>query len=435
MLLLGFSAGLPILLVFGSLSFWLREADVSRSTIGFFSLVGLFYAFKFLWSPLVDRLPLPYLSKKLGRRRSWLLTSQLVIIFAISGMAITDPLVSLTQMAMFASLVAFASATQDIALDAYRIESVEVDYQAAMSATYMAGYRLAMIVASAGVLMIAAWVDVSEKTYEQFPWMVAYLSMAVMMMVGVLTTLFITEPSVKIDEATLQREKQIEASIENNEHLPKWLVYPATWFVLAAINPFVDFVVRYRWHAVLILLLIGSYRISDIVMGIMANPFYVDMGYTKEEVATITKVFGVIMTISGAALGGVLMAHIGVLPILFLGALLSAVTNLLFAVLAGIGHDLTWLTLVISIDNLSAGIATSAFIAYLSSLTNVSYSATQYALFSSVMLVFPKFIASFSGVVVDAISYQWFFVMTTLLGIPVMLLIFLAYRYVPVQKN
>ncbi len=432
MLFLGFSAGLPLLLVLGTLSFWLREAGVDRTTIGYFSWVGLAYGIKWAWSPLVDRLPLPVLSRVLGRRRAWLLASQVTIALALLGMAHTDPTQSLSHMAWFALAVAFASATQDIALDAYRIEAVEVRLQGAMAATYQAGYRVAMITAGAGVLWIAAVFDPSEATYEHAPWRIAYTVMAALMGVGILTTLIVREPRVDAARAallaeTLAREERARVWLADQGLQGVWLKL-AAWLHGAVLSPFIDFVRRYRWQALLVLALIATYRISDVVMGIMANPFYVDMGYTKDEVATVAKVYGVIMTIVGAAIGGLLTARWGVMKTLFLGALLSAATNLLFVWLAGRGHDVTGLVFVVSADNLSAGIASSAFVAYLSGLTNVAYSATQYALFSSVMLLLPKFIAGFSGVVVDAHGYAFFFTGTALIGLPVLLLVWLAAR-------
>ena len=427
MLFLGFSAGLPLILVLGSLSYWLREAGIDRSTIGYFSWIGLAYAFKWVWSPLVDRLPLPLLTRLLGRRRSWLLASQVAIAVALFGMAGTDPAENLTRMAYCALAVAFASATQDIALDAYRIEAVEQRLQGAMAATYQGGYRIAMIVASAGVLWLAASVDLTDQAYEQAPWHFAYLVMAASMSVGIVTTLLIREPEVQASDETVQREARTLAWL-TGEGLHGPLLKLAAWLHGAAVSPVLDFVRRYRWQALLLLALIGTYRISDVVMGIMANSFYVDMGYTKDEVATVAKVYGVGMTIAGAVVGGVLTARMGVMKTLFLGALLSSVTNLLFVWLAGRGHDVGGLIFAVSADNLSAGIASSAFVAYLSGLTNVAYSATQYALFSSLMLLLPKFIAGFSGVVVDAHGYPYFFTGTALLGAPVLVLVWLAAR-------
>ncbi len=408
MFALGFSAGLPLLLVFGTLSFWLREAGVNRATIGFISWVTLAYAFKWCWAPLVDRLPIPLLTRALGRRRGWLVLAQVGVAIGLIGMAFSDPKQSVSGIVWFALLVAFCSATQDIALDAYRIESGDKEQQSALAATYQAGYRIAMIWAGAGVLWIAARAEVANpQNYDANAWRVAYLVMAASMIVGLATVLFSKEPVAK----PVERSKNF-----------------ADWLESALIEPFADFFRRYKWHAALILALIATYRISDIVMGIMANPFYVDMGYTKDEVAAITKFYGVIMTLVGAFIGGVLSIKIGMMRTLMLGAILSATSNLLFAWLTTRGHDVTALTVVISIDNLSSGIASTAFIAYMSSLTNISYSATQYALLSSMMLLLPKWLAGFSGVAVNEVGYPAFFICTALLGIPVLLLIWIASR-------
>lgn len=408
MLALGFSAGLPLLLVLGTLSFWLREAGVDRTTIGYLSWVGLAYAFKWVWSPLVDRMPLPLLTRWLGRRRGWLLFAQMLIVAGLCGMAFNDPRVSLTPLVWCALAVAFGSATQDIALDAYRIESADTERQAALAATYQTGYRLAMIWAGAGVLWLAARAEVAGTAgYQSGAWQVAYLAMAASMAVGMLTVLLSPEP------------------------VPRPLAparNAAEWLRGALVEPFADFLGRYRWQALLVLGLIAIYRISDVVMGIMANPFYVDMGFTKDEVAAVTKVYGVIMTLAGAFLGGALAMRWGVMRVLMLGAALSAATNLLFAWLATRGHDVNALVWVVSADNLAGGIASAAFIAYLSGLTNVQYSATQYALFSSMMLLAPKWLAGFSGAFVDAHGYVSFFQATALLGLPVLVLIALASR-------
>ncbi len=408
MLLLGFSAGLPLLLVLGTLSFRLREAGIDRSTIGYLSWVGLAYGFKWAWAPLVDRMPLPVFTRWLGRRRSWLLLSQLAIALGLVGMALNDPAQQLAPLVWCALVVAFGSATQDIALDAYRIESAGADAQAALAASYQTGYRLAMIWAGAGVLWIAARVQGVDATgYDASAWRAAYLVMAASLLPGVLTVLASPEPSPQPMTAA--------------RSLGEWLRG-------ALIEPFADFWQRYRWQAVLVLALIAVYRISDVVMGIMANPFYVDMGYTKDEVAAVTKVYGVVMTLVGAFVGGVLSSRLGVMRVLMLGAVLSAASNLLFAWLHGVGHDVGALIFVVSADNLASGIASAAFIAYLSSLTNIRYSATQYALLSSMMLLLPKFIAGFSGDFVNAHGYASFFQATAWLGAPVLLLVWLAAR-------
>jgi len=346
---------------------------------------------------------------------------------ALLGMANTDPVVNLAPTVFFALALAFASATQDIALDAYRIEAVETEKQGAMAATYQAGYRIAMITAGAGVLWIAASVDPSEATYDFRPWQVAYTAMAALMAVGILTTLIIREPEKKVSTETSAREAHARAKFAA-AGLRGWLLTAAAWLYSAVLSPFVDFIQRYKWQALLMLALIAVYRISDVVMGVMSNPFYQEMGFTKDEVATVSKVYGVIMTIVGAGLGGLLVMRLGVMRTLFLGAVLSAATNLLFVWLAGRGHDVGALVFTVSADNLSAGIASSAFVAYLSSLVNQAYSATQYALFTSVMLLLPKFIAGFSGEFVDAYGWANFFTGTALIGVPVLLLVWLVSR-------
>ncbi|MEQ1668423.1 MAG: MFS transporter [Sulfuriferula sp.] len=427
MLFLGFSSGLPLLLVLGTLSFWLREAGIDRATIGHLSWVGLAYGFKWLWAPLVDRLSLPLLTRWLGRRRAWLLLAQVTLVAALLGMANTDPSVNLQPMIYFALAVAFASATQDIALDAYRIEAVTQEKQGAMAATYQAGYRIAMITAGAGVLWIASAVDTTPTAYDFMPWHVAYTAMAAFMSVGILATLIIREPELAPNPIAAQEANEVHDALARRG-LQGRSLQVASWIYTAILSPFMDFIRRFGWQAALILALIAIYRISDVVMGVMSNPFYVDMGYSKDEVATVSKVYGVVMTIIGAALGGVLTAKMGVMRTLFLGAVLSASTNLLFVWLAGLGHDVSALVFTVSADNLSAGIASSAFVAYLSGLTNTAYSATQYALFSSVMLMLPKFIAGFSGDFVDAYGYAEFFTGTALLGVPVLLLVWLVAR-------
>jgi PAT family beta-lactamase induction signal transducer AmpG len=272
-----------------------------------------------------------------------------------------------------------------------------------------------MIWAGAGVLWVAAWVQGENASgYMHAAWQTAYLVMAASMCVGVITVLRSREPK----PAELPPAKNV-----------------SEWLQGALIEPFADFVKRYKWQAALILSLIAVYRISDVVMGIMANPFYVDMGYTKAEVASVTKVYGVIMTLLGAFVGGVMAMRWGVMRILMVGALLSALSNLLFAWLAGHGHDVHALIAVISADNLASGIASAAFIAYLSSLTNIQYSATQYALLSSMMLLLPKFIAGFSGDFVNAHGYADFFNATALLGMPVLILVALAWHFQPPTED
>ena len=413
MLFLGFSAGLPFLLVFSTLSAWLTEAGLSRSAIGFFSWIGITYSIKVIWAPIVDRLPIPGLTRRLGKRRSWMLVAQLGIALGLVGMAATDPTVQLPALAGFALLVAFSSATQDVSIDAYRIESAVPEWQGAMAATYILGYRLALLVAGAGAFYIAHYSD----------WVLTYLSMAALMGVGMVTVLLIREPETRIGRDTLMREQRVIDFMERSAHLPHRLRMAYAWFLGAVVAPFVDFFVRHGTLALVILLFIGVFRLSDIAMGVMANPFYLDLGFSKPEIANVSKIFGFFMTIFGAGLGGLLVARLGIMRPLLLGASMVAATNLLFAWLATQGPDLTLLAVVISADNLSAGLATTAFIAYLSSLTNTAYTATQYALFSSLMTLPAKFLGGFSGIIVDVHGYVVFFVYASVIGLPAIALV------------
>ncbi len=414
MAFLGFSAGLPFLLIFSTLSFWLREAGIERSTIGFFSWVGITFSIKVLWAPVVDRTTIPLLTRALGKRRSWILVAQVGIALALLGIAATDPAQNTAVIAALALIVAFCSATQDIGVDAYRIEAVEEDLQGAMAATYQLGYRIALLAAGAGALYVA----------DFFSWPAAYVTMAGLMMVGIVTVLIVGEPKVVRDEATLRREAELKEAVHRRITASGRGQRLIDWIAVAVVGPLVDFFRRNGQLAIVILALVGLYRLSDITMGIMANPFYVDIGFTKSEVASISKVFGLFMTILGAFLGGLLVARFGILRPLLLGAVLVATTNLLFAWLAAVGEpDIAFLTVTISADNLSAGLAGSSFIAYLSSLTNRAYTATQYALFSSLFTLPGKVVGGFSGVVVDAVGYVEFFVYASILGLPAILLV------------
>jgi PAT family beta-lactamase induction signal transducer AmpG len=307
-----------------------------------------------------------------------------------------------------AIFVAFCGATQDIALDALRIESADETLQAALSAAYQTGYRIAMIWAGAGVLWVAAWSQGDAAGYSSSAWSVAYCVMAASMVIGIMAVLISPEPAAPVRS---QEKQTLQA-----------------WLYGALVAPFMEFIKRFGWHAAVILALIATYRISDVVMGIMANPFYVDTGFSKADVANVTKVYGVLMTLVGAAVGGVMALRWGVMRVMMVGAVLSALTNCLFAWLATVGNNYWALVGVISADNLASGIASAAFIAYMSGLTSRGYSATQYALFSSLMLLLPKFVAGFSGVFVDAYGYASFFYATALLGLPVLGLVWLASR-------
>lgn len=411
MVFLGFSAGLPFLLVFSTLSAWLRDEGVERSVIGFFSWIGVTYSIKVFWAPVVDRLSLPFLTKFLGKRRSWMLLAQLGIVVGLVGMGSSDSHSQLQQIALFAVWVAFCSATQDVVIDAYRIESVNPEYQGAMAATYVLGYRIALLVAGAGAFYIADYAS----------WKVAYFVMASAMSVGLVTTLCLKEPDHKHFDGRLSEDVAVK-----RQNIWRRL---SISFVNAVLHPFVEFFGRNGKVGLLILMLIAVYKMSDITMGVMANPFYLDLGFSKKDIADISKVFGFFMTIAGAAMGGVLVVRYGIMRPLLLGAVMVAATNLLFAVLAVSDPNLLLLAGVISADNLSGGIATSVFIAYLSSLTSTAYTATQYALFSSLMTLPAQLLGGFSGVVVDSYGYTVFFIYASTVGLPAIVLVLLLMRY------
>lgn len=398
MLLFGFSAGLPFLLVFSTLSAWLRDVGIERATIGYFSWVGILFSIKVLWSPVVDQLRLPFLHRWFGQRRSWLLLAQAGIITALLLMTVTGPVGHLERFVWLALLVAFSSATQDICIDAYRIESAPEELQGAMAASYIVGYRVAMLVAGAGAFYLA----------EYWSWAIAYQGMALCMLVGVLATLTVREPD-----------------IPPREFLSHGVAH---WLHQSVVMPFMEFFNRYGRHALVLLLFVSVYRISDITMGVMANPFYLDMGFSKDQIASVAKFFGFFMTIAGSAVGGVAVVRYGIPRPLLLGAIMVASTNILFALMAGSEPNLLWLALVISADNLSGGFANVCFIAYLSSLTSRQFTATQYALFSSLMTLPGKFVGGYSGVVVDEFGYPAFFSYAAILGIPAIVLAWYVWR-------
>lgn len=418
MLFLGFSAGLPLLLVFGTLSAWLREAGIDRSTIGHVSWVATLYALKFVWAPLVDRFPVPLLTRTLGQRRGWMLLAQAGVVAGLLLMSSNDPTEALGLLVAAALLVAFSSATQDIAIDAWRIESVETNVQGAMAATYQMGYRIGMIMAGAGALYFA----------EYLSWSQSYIIMASCMGVGVVTVFLVPEPTHKVDKETWRQEERVIRFIENSSHLSERWREIGAWLIGAVVCPFTEFFSRNGKLALLILAFIAVFRLSDITMGVMANPFYIDMGYTKEEIASVTKVFGLVMTMVGAGLGGMLVVRFGVMRMLLAAAAMVAGTNLIFAWLATQSADIALLAVVVSADNLSGGLAGSVFIAYLSSLANRAYTATQYALFSSLMLLPAKFLGGFSGDIVDATDYVFFFSYAAVLGLPAILLVLVLMR-------
>lgn len=490
LLFLGFSAGVPYALIFSTLSFWLVEAKVDKSTITFFGWAALGYSFKFVWAPLVDRLPLPVLNKLLGRRRAWMLFAQCMIIVVLLFMGSIDPATStstLQWMALAAVALGFSAATQDIVIDAYRIEAASTDHQTILATMYMCGYRIAMIASGAGALYLATWFGTSVDNYQHSAWQMTYVAMAALMLVGVVTTLVIAEPSVSKRQADkwattdysrflvlfafmvsalimtyvltseiVNTSKSVMTQWFNNKHLAGFIgesgrlslalgsaalaavlatkvgVVNRSMVIDVYLEPIRDFFSRYGIKVALLLLaLIGLYRISDIVLGMIAYVFYYEeMGFTKNQVATASKVYGLIMTILGGFIGGAFALRYGVIRLLYVGALLSALTNLLFIWLYYSGNNLSSLYIVLSLDNFAQGMSLSVFIAFLSSLTNVSFTAMQYAIFSSLMSLLPKVIGGYSGTIVNQIGYPTFFTLTALMGIPILWLVYKVSCYV-----
>ncbi len=493
MLFLGFSAGIPLLLIFSSLSLWLIEAGIQRSTVTYFSWAALGYSFKFLWAPLIDRLPVPLLTRILGRRRAWLLIAQSLVITAIVLMAFIDPSRGdheLLLMAFAAILLGFSSATQDIVIDAYRIESAAPELQALLSSTYIAGYRLGMLASGAGALVLASVLGSVKGSYSFEAWHWTYLAMACLMLIGMLTTLMIPEPERSKLDISRHTTKQylkflalfvlcvivfigtmvlLSNPVQTAKNtLALYLGLPVSSFILETlrllvsfllvsgaiyilslfkfvekelifesyIDPVKDFFIRYgKVIAIVLLIFIGFYRVSDIVLGVIANVFFQEIGFTKTQIATVVKTFGLFMTIFGGFLGGILAVRFGVMKVLFLGAFLTIATNLLFMLLAKAGNDITLLYLVISADNLSAGLASAAFVAFLSNLTNVSFTAVQYAIFSSLMTLMPKLIGGYSGSIVENIGYSNFFLVASLMGVPVLFLLLYLHRYLQFKDS
>ncbi|WP_350557805.1 AmpG family muropeptide MFS transporter [Psychrobacter sp. CAL346-MNA-CIBAN-0220] len=482
MLFLGFVAGIPILLIFSSLSLWLREAGIDRSVVTMFSWAALGYSFKFIWAPLVDAVPLPVLTKLLGRRRSWILIAQLMIILAICLMASVNPIddSSLVYMAVGAVLLGFSSATQDIVIDAYRIELAPPSLQSVLSAMYTAGYRLGMIVAGAGALYLADYFGSTEALYSYEAWRNTYWVMAGVMGIGVITTLVIHEPVseqvraprktsdytrlvsvfalsvvgfvlvfANVGQLLPETDSAVLGFLIEIVHLVLSLataliigyflvkaglvqkqVAVATW-----VEPIADFFRRYGKKALLLLALIGLYRISDIVAGVISNVFYLDMGFTKTDIANAVKLVGVIMVIAGGFLGGLMAQKLRMMQAMMVGAILAAVTNLLFVLLTYHQGSLPYMYMAVIFDNLAAGLASAVFIAFLSALTSIRFTAVQYAIFSSLMTLLPKVLGGYSGTIVDKMGYPFFFIFTFAIGIPILALIYFVDKHIVIGDN
>ena len=418
-LFFGFASGLPLALTIGTLFMWLAEVGVNKTTIGLFALAGTPYTLKFLWAPLVDRMPIPYLTGWLGRRRGWILLTQLVLMATILGLGGTNPVAQPGLTAFLALSVAFWSATQDIAIDAYRVEILEERQYGAGAATIVLGYRIGMLVSGAGALYLATYVS----------WSATYGIMAGFMIVGMVTVLLNPEPSVRKSRESVEQERRIAAYLESRPDLKGNKAKVLAWIYGAVISPFADFIGRRGWLVILLFILL--YKFGDALAGVMTMPFYVELGFTKIQVANITKIFGMAAIIIGAVIGGVMVDRLGILKSLFVCGILQMFSNLMFAVLAMVGHDLRVLTLAIAVENLSGGMGTAAFVAYLSSLCNVAYTATQYALLTSFMAFGRTVLTSSGGWLADQMDWVSFFALTTVAALPgLLLLVGIARRFV-----
>ena len=404
-LFLGFSSGLPRLLTLSTLAWWMSEAGIDLTTIGLFALVGLPYSVKFLWAPLIDRAPLPFLTRLMGRRRGWALFTQLALVAAILGLGATQPDIDPWSTAAWALGVAFLSASQDVVIDAYRVEILDEHQYGAGAAAIVLGYRIGLLVSGAGALFLATHLD----------WFGVYAAMAALMGVGIVTILVVSEPSAEI---AIQRPANAGAvaAIARRVHG-------------AVVAPFTDFIARRGWAAILLFVLL--YKFGDALLGGMAFPFYQRIGFTGEEVAAVSKIFGIAVTIAGGFVGGVMIHRIGIMRSLFVGGVLQMLSNLIFVVQAIAGADLAVLVVTVTVENFTGGMATAAFVAYLSSLCRVSYTATQYALLSAVGTLGTTLLSSTGGWLAEQLGWIGFFLLTTAVAVPGLLVLMWLMRREP----
>ncbi len=390
-LFLGFASGLPLALTLSTLSAWMATLGVEKTTIGLFVLVGLPYAFKFLWSPFIDGIELPLLGRALGRRRSWAILAQVALIAAIVALAAVDPITSPALTAVIVLGIAFFSASQDIVIDAYRVEILDDQLQGAGAAAIQIGYRIGMLVSGAGALYIA----------DIFGWFAAFITMAALVLVGVVTILANPEPT-----------GPVKTSAQGDM---------ADWARVHVVAPFADFATRRHW--LVIGLFILTYKFGDAIAGVMTNPFYIETGFTLTEIASVSKVFGVAATLVGAVAGGIMVARYGFLKALLLCGILQMLSNLMFAVQAMVGDNITVLAVTVGVENFTGGMGTAAFVAYLSSLCSFAFTATQYALFSSLAAVGRTVLSSAGGWLADHMGWVSFFLLTTVAALPGLLLL------------
>jgi MFS transporter, PAT family, beta-lactamase induction signal transducer AmpG len=420
MLALGFSSGLPFMLIYSTMSAWLRQEGIERKTISALSLVGLAYSFKYLWSPIVDRMRLPLIGRGLGQRRSWMLLTQLCIGATLLVISAGDPAADVRHLAMVTLLLAIAAATQDIAVDAWRIESSTLDEQGPMAAAYQFGYRTAILASQGGALWIAG----------DYGWHQSYRVMAMLALVGVVTTLLVREPERRAPVESFDSEQRVVDWLRRRPHWPQSLRQAGAWLLGAIVCPVMDFFVRYGWALGLLLFaFISTYRMTDYTMGVMANTLYIDLHFTLKQVAAVAKLYGTVLTFIGVIAGGAAVTRLGRVRSLFLGSALIILSSICYALFAAQGQpSLIGLATVISVDNFAQGVHGTALIAFMSTLTSARYTATQYAVLSSIYTIPGKLLMSRSGDIVTSIGYPHFYTYTAALSIPALLVLVVMTR-------
>lgn len=422
LLALGFASGLPVPLVYANLSIWLHDEGVTRTGIGLFALVSLPYAINFLWAPLVDRMKLPYLTARFGRRRGWALLTQAFLFVALVTMSFTQPSVNLMAVAMAALFVTFSSATQDIVIDAYRIDVLEPSQYGAGSAVAIWGWHLGgTLVGGAGGLLIAS----------AFGWPAAYLALSLGILVGVGAILLSPEPPFRPPQDTVEKEREVASLI----HRVRWLGHAGaaavTWLYGAVIAPFAEFMRRRGW--LLILLFIVFFKFGDALLGRMSGVFYRELGFDYEEIAEVMKVYGFAANGVGVLLGGVLVAKLGIFRSLLVAGVLAASTNLLYSWLAVVGQAWPVFVTAVVADNFAMGLSSVAFVAYVSGLCNVAYTATQYALLASAGNLGRVTLSASSGWMIDTLHGNWaaYFALTALIAAAALPLVVVMMRKFP----
>ena len=412
---LGFSSAVPLVLVLSVLSVWLAREGVDKGTIGLFAALGTPYVLKFLWSPLIDRLRLPGLSRRLGRRRAWLFVAQALVMLAIFGLGRSDPGAHVGLTAVMAFLVALSSATQDIVVDAYRIEILNDEEQGAGAAMINFGYRMGMIVAASGLLILA----------DQLGFATVYQIAPALVLVGMAAAALYGEPRVRTTPEAERQEAEIRSRLADSGRPGPW-AETAAQIYMAVIAPFREFMARRGWA--LVLLFVTIYKLGDALAAVMISPLLVELGFTNTEIGLANKLVGVIALIAGGFVGGGLLAMAGMFRALLISGILMMVTNLFFAVLAVSGHSLPVLASAVALENFASGIGLTVFVAYLSGLCNLAFTATQYALLSSLTAVARTWLSTVSGYLAEALGWVPFFVATTLAAVPGLVLLVWLWR-------